>query len=59
MQTCETCKYFEDYINDAYPYGTCVHPLILDVIRVGYCDDWDFHKDFGCILHELEPVEQT
>ncbi len=39
--------------------GSCKHPKIHDMISVGHCDDWDFDKDFGCILFEQRQEKST
>ena len=56
MKTCENCHhwYCGEDVEDLYPdgYKTCVHPKIEEMISVGYSDNFDFYKDFGCILWE-------
>ena len=50
---CNSCKHWNvTSIPMPKDYGMCEHPEIDKMIIVGYCDDWDFHKDFGCVLYE-------
>jgi hypothetical protein len=49
---CRFCKYWDvDYGSE---WGTCQNDKVMDMINVGYCDDWDFYFTFGCVLWEAK-----
>ena len=51
--SCGDCKYWSIYEEVvSQDIGTCYHPKITDMISVGYSDEFDFDKHFGCILFE-------
>ena len=49
LMNCGTCVWWdEDKVSNEWGY--CSNDKLIEMINVGYCDEWDFHRDFGCCL---------
>ena len=51
MNTCKTCKYWEGE-SDVNDHKECANKKIYKYIYLGYHDNLEVHRDFGCVLHE-------